>query len=114
MPRYVWWALYLICMTFVVWGVYSARDAALESYGSSTAKSAWDTWRDKAEADSDPKGQGPVIRKQRESAEPPALVLMRDHFVACLGFAMLLSSILFVTLAVMFQGAMARAPRPRS
>jgi hypothetical protein len=112
MPRSVWWVLYLVCMALVVWGMYSARRAAIESYGSSTAKSAWDTWRERAKADSD--AEGPVIRKERTSAEPPALVLMRDHFAVCVGFAMLLSSILFVTLAVMFDGAMARAPKPRN
>ena len=85
--------------------------SALENFGSSQRKSAWDQWRDKA-ADGC-RGRRTRDPQGAQSASRRRWSLMRDHFVACLGFAMLLSSILFVTLAVMFEGAIARAPRPR-
>jgi hypothetical protein len=51
-------------------------------------------------------GAGPVKRRVPGSLEPPALVLMRDHFAVCLGFALLLSTVLFGTFMFFVRGAM--------
>ena len=50
---------------------------------------------------------GPVKRREPKSLEPPALVLMRDHFAVCLGLALLLSTVLFGTFMFFVRGALA-------
>ena len=106
MPKAVWIAIYLFCMWLVVTGMIHARRAAIANYGTQTAQTEWDTWREFAKSESD--AEGPVQRKERKSAKPPALILMQDYFYPCTAFALLMSTILFGTLALMFQGAVAR------
>ena len=55
-----------------------------------------------------------VQRRAPKSAEPPALVLMRDHFAACLAIAVLLSSVLFGTFMVLVRGALSSRHAPRA
>ena len=45
------------------------------------------------------------LGKHAQSLEPPPLVLMRDHFAACLCISLLLSSCLFGTLMLAVRGA---------
>ena len=53
----------------------------------------------------------PVKRRVPKSAEPPALVLMRDYFAVCLAIAVVLSSVLFGTFMVLVRGAMSSRAR---
>ena len=102
MPRAIWIACYLFCMWLVVIGMIRARRAAVDGYGTESAQTAWDSWRSFAETETNT--EGPVQRRSPKSDEPPALVLMRDYFYACTAFALLMSSILFGTMALMIRG----------
>jgi hypothetical protein len=82
-----------------------ARENAVETYGSDEAQTEWDQWR--TDAKDMAMGAGPVKRREPKSLQPPALVLMRDHFAACLGLALLLSTVLFGTFMFFVRGAMA-------
>jgi hypothetical protein len=53
-----------------------------------------------------------VKRREPKSAEPPALVLMRDHFAVCLSLAVVLSSVLFGTFMFFVRGALT-SPGPK-
>jgi len=46
-----------------------------------------------------------VKRRAPKSAQPPALVLMRDYFAVCLGGALVLSTVLFATFMMLVRGA---------
>lgn len=110
MKRATRWAgvalLYGLMLAGVVWGMLSLRRAALATYGTSQAQAAWDAWRQAAREMSH--AAGPVRRREPKSVQPPALVLMRDHFGVCLGGALLLSSVLFGTIAWLAAGALTR------
>jgi hypothetical protein len=108
MTRIVWICLYLVCMILVVLGMQQARRVAIASYGGEHAQQDWDQWRHAATEASD--AEGPVQRKPPRSDRPPALVLMQDYYFGCLAFGIVLSSVLFGTLALMFHGAIARPP----
>jgi hypothetical protein len=98
-----WLLAYVAILALVVSGVFYGRAQALAIYGSQEAQAQWDTWRDDAKQMSD--GPGPVTRRVPKSAEPPALVLMRDHFAVCLAGSVLLTSVLFGTFMVFIRGA---------
>lgn len=104
----IWLIAYLLMLGCVVGGVLYGRGEAIRVYGSKTAQSQWDSWKEEATRQAE--GVGPVIRRKPKSAQPPALVLMRDYFAACLGIALLLSSVLFATLMLFVRGV-AASPR---
>ena len=91
---------YVGCMAGVVYGMYGARSHLLAVYGTEQAKGNWQNWRDAASADA-----GPVERDEPASELPPAFVLMEHHFRTCLGFSLLLTTVLYVTLLFMIRGA---------
>ena len=100
----IWLVLYAAVLAAVTGGLLRARYDALATFGTSTAQTEWDTWR--SDAKDMALGAGPVKRREPKSPEPPALVLMRDHFAACLGLALLLSTVLFGTFMFFVRGAM--------
>jgi hypothetical protein len=104
-PFSLGWLLgYLAAMALVIGGLVYSRQQALATYGSEAAQTEWDTWR--SDAKDMALGAGPVKRREPKSPEPPALVLMRDHFAACLGLALVLSTVLFGTFMFFVRGAM--------
>ena len=105
-----WLLAYCTVMGLVLGGLVYGRSQALATYGSEEAQSEWDTWRGDAKQMAD--GSGPVKRRAPKSPQPPALVLMRDHFAACVGLAVLLSSVLFVTFMFFIRGALRSSPPP--
>jgi hypothetical protein len=101
---------YLVMLALLALGLVRARRWANAAYASAAAQANWQEFRDDVAQDAD-RG-GPVRRRVPQSGEPPALVLMRDHFPACAALAVVLSSALYFTLAFFFAGALAPAPPP--
>ena len=101
----IWGLIYFAVMATVISGLVKVRSNVLAAYDAPSAQTDWDEWR--AEAKQMETGKGPVKRREPKSAEPPALVLMRDHFAVCLGGAIVLSSVLFGTFMVFIRGALA-------
>jgi hypothetical protein len=99
-----WIIAYLLTLTLVAGGAIYGRQRALEIYGSAAAQGEWDQWR----ADAKKMAEQPSAVKRRvpKSAEPPALVLMRDYFAVCLAGALILSTILFGTFMVFVRGVL--------
>jgi hypothetical protein len=100
----LWLVAYLIIIAVVISGVFYGRRQALAVYGSKEAQAEWDTWRADAKKMADE--PSPVKRRAPKSAQPPALVLMRDYFAVCLGLAVVLSTVLFGTFMMLVRGAM--------
>jgi len=112
MSRLGWLLAYVAAIGLVLGGLFYGRSQALATYSGAAAQTDWDQWR--ADATQMAQGAGPVKRRAPQSAEPPALVLMRDHFAACLGLAVLLSSVLFGTFMFFIRGALASGKRSPS
>lgn len=101
-------ALYGLMLAGVAGGMFQLRRAALAIYGTPQAQAEWEAWRQAAREMAGP--SGPVRRRPPASPQPPALVLMRDHFGVCLAGALLLASVLFGTLLYLAQGALRTGP----
>lgn len=80
----------------VVWSLVYARRSALSNLATPQSISDWQAWREDAEQLRD--------RRVPKSAEPPGLVLMRDHFTVCLAGALLFTSLLYWVLAWFITG----------
>ena len=106
----VWLFIYLIAMAALVGGLLATRQWALETFDTRQSREQWQEWQ--AETIKQAAGEGPVLRRPARSAEPPTVVMMRDHFGTCLAMLLLLSSVLFFTLMVMIRGAFRRRPAP--
>lgn len=101
-------ALYALVLAGVAGGMVYLRRVALATYGTPQAQAEWEAWRQAARQMAD--SSGPVRRRPPSSPQPPALVLMRDHFGVCLAGALLLASVLFGTLLWLAQGALETVP----
>lgn len=89
--------LYSLLQIGVFWGLGRARQWTLDQYASEEAQKQWDRWVDEAQRQAE--GDGPVARRVPKSKEPPALVLMRDHYPTCAAGAWLFSTLLFSVLS---------------
>jgi hypothetical protein len=108
----LWLPAYALLLALVVGGLFYGRAAALRVYGTDAAASQWQTWRSDVEAAQ--KSPHPAVRRRiPKSTEPPALVLMRDYFPVVLAGSVVLSSVLFATLALFVAGALAQPSLPR-
>lgn len=105
-----WLLAYVVLLTLVIGGAFYGRRQALTIYGTPSEQRHWDQWRGDAKKMAEQ--PGPVKRREPKSTEPPALVLMRDHFGVCLALAALLSSVLFGTFMFFLRGALS-SPGPR-
>ena len=98
-----WFAGYVASMLAIIVALNNYRSTAIASYGTTAASENWQQWRDAAEETG---RKGSVDRDTPKSMEPPSLVLMRDHFPACLGISLLLSSCLYLWFMVCARGVM--------
>ena len=104
----LWLTLLIAMLAAVAAGMFYVRDSVLQSAGAESQED-WEAWREAVK-----EGQaetGPVQRRVPKSNEPPALVLLRDHFAVCLTIALVLSSVLFGTFVLFARGVM-NSPTP--
>ncbi len=92
--------VYVVAVVGVALAMNQVRSQVLSVYGTDQALENWQKWRDDAG-----NGDGPVERHAPASELPPALMLMQHHFNVCLGFSLLLTTVLFMTLLFMIRGA---------
>jgi hypothetical protein len=100
----LWLSAYAIVLAAIVGGVLIARQVALREMATPQAQAEWQAWRD---AEPNQPDRGPVRRRPPATAEPPALLLMRDHFAVVMSGAVLFGSLLFAALALAARGALA-------
>lgn len=94
--------LYVTMLGALASGFVVARQRVLKTDSSEQSHANWQDWRDEAQRQQD--GSGPVTRRVPKSAEPPSLVLLRDHFGTSLSILLVLSSALFFAIAIMVRG----------
>ena len=97
-----WLAAYLVMVGVIVVLVLRAREATFRELTTPEALAEWQAWRESAPNRTD---AGGVRRQPPKSAEPPALVLMRDHFAVVMSSAVVFSSLLFATIMIAARGA---------
>jgi hypothetical protein len=98
----LWAIFYTALVVVVVWSLFAARQWALENLGTAKSVAAWEIWRADVRAQQD--HPAPVQRRVPKSAEPPALVMMRDYFGVSLTAAILFSSVLYWVTAWLVNG----------
>jgi hypothetical protein len=107
-----WLACYVLLIAAVIWWLVSARQWALAELATPQSIGKWQAWReDVRQQQKDP---GPVRRRVPKSAEPPALVLMRDYFGVSLAGAILFSTVLYWIIAWFVNGIVAGNHEPSS
>lgn len=100
----------------IVGGMLLVRDRTITVMDTPEAQAEWDAWR---ASEVNQREDLPVKRRPPKSAEPPALVLMRDHFPVLLGAAVVFGSLLYGALAFAVRGSLQTGksefgtPRPR-
>jgi hypothetical protein len=100
-----WLAGYALLMAVVAWSLLSARQWALAELATPQSISDWQAWReDVREQQAQP---GPVKRRVPNSAEPPALVLMRDYFGVSIVGAVVFTTVLYWVVAWFVRGIVA-------
>lgn len=105
----IWLGLYLLTMSAVVYGLYAARENALETMTSAEAQAHWEEFRSDM-VEQSKEATGPVKRRPPKITEPPTLKLLRDYFGVCVMIAVMLSSALFATLMIMVRGVFRGEP----
>lgn len=99
----IWLGLYAITILAVIGLVLQVRKTTLREMATPEAQAQWQEWRD---AEPNQAG-GPVRRRPPSTVEPPALVLMRDHFTVVICGSVLFSSLLFAAIMMAARGALA-------
>jgi hypothetical protein len=95
---------YAAVLVAVIVATYKTRIWAIEQLATPKSLAEWQTWRDDVRQQQD--RPGPVQRRVPKSSEPPALVMMRDHFGVSLAGAVLFSTMLYWVVAWFVMGVM--------
>jgi hypothetical protein len=94
-------AAYLIMLVSVIVLVVQARSTTLRDMDTPEAHAQWQRWR---EAEPNQSASGPVLRRPPSATEPPALLLMRDHFAVVMSGSVIFSSLLFAAIMMAVRG----------
>jgi len=100
-----WLAAYLIVITGVVVVMLDLRRVTLSKMDTPEARAEWNAWR---AAPPNQRTDLPVRRRPPASDEPPALVMMRDHFSVMMSAAVVFGSLLFAVITIAARGALWR------
>lgn len=106
----LWVVVYAVLMLGITAALWYARTAALASFSAAQSQGDWEEWREAVREGET--NAGTVQRKVPKSAEPPTLVLLRDHFGGCLATLLVFSSLLYAALAFMIRGVLL-SPAPK-
>ncbi len=104
-----WWIVgYAALLGLILVAMFRARDRAITQLSTPESLAQWQAWREDVRKQ---QAAGPVQRRVPKSAEPPALVLMRDHFAVSLGGAVLFGTALYWVIAWFTTGILNDARR---
>ncbi len=103
---------YVVFMSVLLGLLFSARHQVLQGTDAETATRQWQKWVDDVERQTET--TGPVERTRPETAEPPALILMRDLFGVCLTATLLFGTILYGSFWWLLRGALVAGDSPNT
>lgn len=106
----LWGLAYLLCATGIVVATWRGRASAVATYDSASGQAGWQEWKDAARKMSDEarkiSDEGATMgRRVPKSDEPPALILLRDHFGTSLAGMLLAFTAIFAVFMVLVRGA---------
>jgi hypothetical protein len=87
-----------------------AREVTLTTYGTAAASDEWESWRTQAALQNE--AAGPVKRHVPNSAEPPALILMRDYFPTMVVTSLVCGTLVYCFCVAMLVLLLQRRARP--
>ena len=93
---------FAVLVVAVVAAMFKTRDWAFTQLATPQSVADWQEWREDVRQEQ--VQPGPVQRRVPKSSEPPALVMMRDHFTVSLFAALLFSTLLYWVLAWFVMG----------
>jgi hypothetical protein len=100
---WLWLAAYAATIAGVVILVLHVRGTTLREMDTPEARAQWQEWR---QSSPNQDTTGPVRRRPPSSAEPPALVLVRDYFALVMAGSILFSSLLFAAIMLAVRGVL--------
>lgn len=104
--KWLWLAGYALLLGLLVMLLVSGRRQVLQNLSTPEARQQWEAWREAAARQAE---AGPVRRRPPKSPEPPALVLMRDHFTVVATAAVVFSTLLYGMLVFAIEGSRRRS-----
>jgi hypothetical protein len=103
----LWLAAYAVAMAALAGGLVHLRGQVLNTLDTPKARREWQAWREEMAREAEQ--GGPVQRRVPKSDVPPAVILFRDYFAACLATTLLIGTVVFAMIAL---GVRALFPRP--
>lgn len=94
---------YLAVMALVVAGLLVVRQRTLATLDTPEARRQWQRWKEQTAHER--RAADPVSRRPVKSDEPPALILLRDHFATIFAGTVTICSFMFAFLAFAARGA---------
>jgi hypothetical protein len=104
---------YAVVLALIAWAVLAARERTLRLLGTPEALQQWRDFQQQERDRAAQSGQ-PVRRHVPTSLEPPALVLMRDHFPVILIGALAIGSTFYGFAVFVLRGLAAERARRRA
>jgi hypothetical protein len=104
-----WLIVWLLMLVGVAWSLGQVRRWVLVELDNDAARAQWRQWKE-ATQESQQSGQ-PVRRRPVRADEPPAVILLRDHYPAVLGMCLVIASLLYGFLVLTLQGSLRTSPR---
>ncbi|MEZ6118846.1 MAG: hypothetical protein R3C28_20075 [Pirellulaceae bacterium] len=98
-------AIYILLLAAVIGGLFLTRSWSRQTFGNQAAQQEWETWVEAVEAQET--SDSSVRRRPPKSPVPPALVLLNDFFAQCLGISLVLTTVLYASLAYFLYGVIA-------
>ncbi len=107
-----WLIAYVIVVATVLAALRYGREMVVTRLGDPESVAAWQQWAEETRRPVEP-GE-PVERRPVKSDEPPALVLMRDHFGSVQAVSLVIGTFLFCFLGFLGHGIWnQRSPSPQ-
>ncbi len=107
-----WLALYVAGTAGIGWWLVRVREHQLHSAATPEMQASWEEWKSEVQSDAE-RRTSPVARRVPTASEPPATILLRDHFPAILTTAFLVWTAMFGFLAMAITGVLRGTPPPR-
>ena len=98
-------AIYILLLAAVIGGLFLTQSWSRQTFGNQAAQQEWETWVEAVEAQDT--NDSSVRRRPPKSPAPPALVLLNDFFGQCLAISVLLTTVLYASLAYFLYGVIA-------
>ena len=104
-----WLIAYLATVAALVLAILDVRQRTLTSFDTDEQREHWTNWKSDA-PQAGRSHKNPVEHPEPKADEPPALVLMRDHFPVVMTAGILFGSLLFGMTMVALRGIFRRKP----